>query len=233
VILGLPAWSRIRGSAPLDRVRFVWAAGFDPTVAPGIPAPIGTIAMVKDGLASWTKIGPLATDWADTTALPRLLAPRVTLAAPALSLSVTGLPSTGRHVIRARLINANAAPQIDIAVSLLPNGVATNLETGMISNVGVAIAGVISPGSGYVGIARFGGVKPTATTFEADMHVATGFKRVGKFALSCESEPGGSSFVNTRGGIYFKDDATAIARWDLVSDGANFAAGSWMEVCSA
>ena len=34
---------------------FLWPAGFDPTVVPGVPAPVGSIGMLVDGSAGWVK----------------------------------------------------------------------------------------------------------------------------------------------------------------------------------
>lgn len=44
--------------------------GSDPSVAPGLIAPVGTVAFSSDGLAAWMKVGPLDTDWIDVTSLP-------------------------------------------------------------------------------------------------------------------------------------------------------------------
>jgi hypothetical protein len=33
----------------------LWPAGFDPTVVPGVPAPVGSIGMLVDGSAGWVK----------------------------------------------------------------------------------------------------------------------------------------------------------------------------------
>lgn len=59
---------RVRGSAPLDRIRYVWPPAFDPTVAPGVDAPVGSIAMCFDGLTAWWKVGSTATAWAEIAA---------------------------------------------------------------------------------------------------------------------------------------------------------------------
>ena len=46
------------GGVPLDTSgfpSFLWPVGFDPTVAPGVAAPVGSIGMLADGTAGWVK----------------------------------------------------------------------------------------------------------------------------------------------------------------------------------
>jgi hypothetical protein len=60
---GLRARDRVRDSAPLDRLRFVWPVGFDPSAGAGVAAPVGTVGMLVDGSAAFAKSGPGNGQW--------------------------------------------------------------------------------------------------------------------------------------------------------------------------
>ena len=164
----VPALAKVRGSAPLDRVRFAWGAGFDPRVGSGVSAPPGSVGICIDGSAAYLKADAGAQQWiylrelssalafviSQSPALQRLIAINPGSLAPADMESALYLETVLRDIVWGRPLQMifNCGVPADytdgqtviVRLPVMPSRAPETVE------LIVQVAGPVTPGPGQV-----------------------------------------------------------------------------------
>jgi hypothetical protein len=164
----VPALAKVRGSAPLDRVRFAWGAGFDPRVGSGVSAPPGSVGICIDGSAAYLKADAGAQQWiylrelssalafviSQSPALQRLIAINPGSLAPADMASALYLETVLRDIVWGRPLQMifNCGVPADytdgqtviVRLPVMPSRAPETVE------LIVQVAGPVTPGPGQV-----------------------------------------------------------------------------------